>query len=105
MNLVSFQEKCQRQGYGGFVVEPAAEDGLVKVFFKPQKAQSLASLRRLCPKRSLHVRPTGRLKRGQVGTALHMHHRDIQLFLMHAYINVVLIIFIIRCLFFNIKVA
>lgn len=75
MNLVSFQEKCQRQGYGGFVVEPAAEDGLVKVFFKPQKAQSLASLRRLCPKRSLHVRPTGRLNRGQVGCSSYASYR------------------------------
>ena len=48
------------------MVEAALEDGLVKVIFKAQKAQSLSSLRRLCAKRALHVRPTGRLKRNQV---------------------------------------
>lgn len=63
MNLLSFQEKCSRQGFGGFVLEAASEDGMVKVYFKQQKAQSLASLRRRCATRTLHVRPVGRVKR------------------------------------------
>eukprot|EP00435_Cladocopium_sp_Y103_P043741 s714_g12.t1 len=63
MNLLSFQEKCSRQGFGGFVLEAASEDGMVKVYFKQQKAQSLASLRRRSATRTLHVRPVGRVKR------------------------------------------
>eukprot|EP00913_Durusdinium_trenchii_P007959 g7465.t1 len=65
MNLVGFQEKCARQGFGGFVVENALEDGMVKVYFKQHKAQSLSSLRRVMPKRTLHVRPVGAVKRTQ----------------------------------------
>eukprot|EP00439_Symbiodinium_sp_Y106_P026347 s6397_g3.t1 len=59
-NLVSCEEKCVRQGFGGFVVEATDELGMVKVCFKQQSPQTLASLRRSSSKRTLHVRPLGR---------------------------------------------
>lgn len=37
-----------------------------QVYFKQQKAQTLSTLRRRCAMRTLHVRPTGRVKQTEV---------------------------------------
>lgn len=62
-NLDNCKDKCIRQGLGGFVTEPAAELGNLKVYYKAVRAQSLVLLRRTCPERTLHTRPTGRITR------------------------------------------
>ncbi|CAJ1359160.1 unnamed protein product [Effrenium voratum] len=64
MNLLSFQERCVRQAFGGFVIEPG-DEGMVKVYFKHAAAQNLVSMRRVSESRTLHTRPIGRVKRPQ----------------------------------------